>query len=305
MRGVFKHIKPMPSGLMPKSPTFSFSMPELGGVAVPALAIGGLVGVVGVLLGLQCGGLDKCFFPPAAHPVAASAAVDTPLPEAEAEPRLVAEGTRAADTASPGATPDPQSLQAERLIVGSFAALSSNDEGWLQSARAGTALPEPMTAEPEVPARVATAVTAPPPNATGVDPSQTAAVAATSMLANAPVLPLDRPQPLEVSAYADTPRTAPAVSAEAERRLEQVAAAREPEPEATTVAAAEPASASADVRTVAGSGVNVRSGPGMSNRTLFTLAAGKQVNVLEDQRGWLRVTDDQDRTGWLYRSFVN
>jgi uncharacterized protein YgiM (DUF1202 family) len=34
------------------------------------------------------------------------------------------------------------------------------------------------------------------------------------------------------------------------------------------------------------------------------LRAGEQVKVLENQRGWLRITDDQNRTGWLYQSYL-
>jgi hypothetical protein len=302
MSGVFKL-----GARKPKLPNFSFSMPELGSIAVPAMAVGGLIGVVGVLLGLQCGGLDKCFFPPNEAPVAALASADAVAPDVRAEPRLAAEPLVAAEAAPTTPAPDARTLQVDRVIVGSFAAVSSNDEGWLRSARAGTALPEPIIAEPDAPAEIAVAASASPaPDAARSGTGQTAAEAATSLLADAPVVPLDRPQPLEISAYADAPRTAPAVSAEAEQKLEQVAAAAKPEPEPVEVAAAtEPAAASGDTRTVAGSGVNVRSGPGKSNGTLFTLAPGKTVNVLEDQRGWLKVTDDQNRTGWLYRSFVN
>ncbi len=137
--------------------------------------------------------------------------------------------------------------------------------------------------------------------------SATAAEAAIEVAA-APVVPLDRPEPLEVSAYTNTPRTAPAVSAEAKAKLEAVAEAAEPEPvvepEPTKVAEAEVPEATGDLRTVGGSGVSVRSGPGKSHGRLFALRAGEQVKVLENQRGWLKITDDQNRTGWLYQSYL-
>jgi uncharacterized protein YgiM (DUF1202 family) len=147
------------------------------------------------------------------------------------------------------------------------------------------------------------------------------AVAAIAALEQ-PVKPLDRPKPLTVTAFAEEPEdTAPKVKAAAEKQLADVAAKSAPaKPEPTKAAPVEPepvkeaaaaepekvaAVESGDVRTVTGSGANVRSGPGKSNKTLFALAGGEKVKVGEDQRGWLKITDDQGRIGWIYKTYLN
>ena len=38
---------------------------------------------------------------------------------------------------------------------------------------------------------------------------------------------------------------------------------------------------------------------------LFGLAGGEKVTVSENRRGWLKVTDDQGRTGWVYKDYLN
>ena len=62
---------------------------------------------------------------------------------------------------------------------------------------------------------------------------------------------------------------------------------------------------SGDVRTVLGAGVNVRSSPSSGAEKLFALPGGRKVSVSETQRGWLKVTDDQGRSGWLYKDYVS
>jgi uncharacterized protein YgiM (DUF1202 family) len=85
-----------------------------------------------------------------------------------------------------------------------------------------------------------------------------------------------------------------------------------PEEAASTLdtAALEPAGpkaepASGDTRIVGGKGANVRSGPGMKNGTVFALRGGAEVTVVDEQRGWLQVTDEQGRKGWIYGDFVH
>jgi uncharacterized protein YgiM (DUF1202 family) len=60
-----------------------------------------------------------------------------------------------------------------------------------------------------------------------------------------------------------------------------------------------------DVRTVLGAGVNVRSSPSSGAEKLFALPGGRKVSVSETQRGWLKITDDSGRTGWLYEDYVS
>jgi uncharacterized protein YraI len=90
--------------------------------------------------------------------------------------------------------------------------------------------------------------------------------------------------------------------------LERFDIASLPAPEAGDIqvaAATEaPSSPSGDVRTVKGQGVNVRSGPSSSNGKLFALRGGTKVTVTEENRGWLKVTDPEGRTGWAYEDYL-
>jgi hypothetical protein len=292
MNGVFRKGARW-AGLAKRS---SIDLPDLGNVAVPALAIGGLIGVVGVLVGLQCGGLDKCFFRPAPEAVAVVEPVVTAEPVVE-EQRLTPDPVVVAE---PVQTPqEQQAMQIASLIGGSFAALNANDEGWLQSARAAAAPLDPAPAIEQGDGAGPSVVASASPGWTG-ETAATAAIAAAAV----PVLPLDRPEPLEVSAYANSRSTAPTVSAAARDQLEAVAEAAAPEPEPAEVATAQSPEATGDIRTITGSGVTVRSGPGRSNERLFALSAGEQVTVLANEGGWLQIRDDQNRTGWAYQSFM-
>lgn len=80
-----------------------------------------------------------------------------------------------------------------------------------------------------------------------------------------------------------------------------VAPAAEPVVVDDTVAAAAPGG---DLRRVTGGGVNVRASASSSGEKIFTLGPGEQVTVTETERGWLKIIDDQGRTGWLYEDFV-
>lgn len=82
-------------------------------------------------------------------------------------------------------------------------------------------------------------------------------------------------------------------------------------PVATDVALSEaasaqekPADSAADIRTVKGQGVNVRSGPSTSKAKLFALKGGEQVTVTGNEKGWLRITDSRGRSGWVYTSYL-
>jgi uncharacterized protein YgiM (DUF1202 family) len=76
------------------------------------------------------------------------------------------------------------------------------------------------------------------------------------------------------------------------------------EPEPAPEPAPAPKKAKSDTRTVGGQGVNVRSGPGKSKGKLFALAGGEEVTVLDNEKGWLKVKDDQGRTGWIYKDYL-
>lgn len=295
-------------------------------VGAPSMAIVGVGAIVAVLVGLQCGGLDRCLAG-ARQAALASAAPATPapaVPQAEPEPpptELVATQPAAPAAAAPAAsvtevamtrTPDvPEGVQRARrvdqMIGNTFVTLASDDAGWLAGAAA--------TAAADAQGRGEGARAEPLPQ-TG----ETAAEAADAVaIGETQVAPLQRPSPLDVTAFVDTPsRTTPGVKADAQRKLAEVAKSQpepiaDPPPEAAAPAKPEPAKPAAatetasggDVRTVVGAGVNVRSGPGKSNGRAFGLAGGEKVTVGENRRGWLKITDDQGRTGWVYKDYLN
>lgn len=55
---------------------------------------------------------------------------------------------------------------------------------------------------------------------------------------------------------------------------------------------------------VVASGANVRSGPKKSFPQVFTLRQGTWVNVSDNVRGWVKVTDEAGREGWVYGSLL-
>jgi hypothetical protein len=297
-------------------------------VGAPAMAIVGVGAIVAILVGLQCGGLDKCF---AGARQAALASVTPVVPQAEpaaprtelaAPPAVAAAAPAAAASAAPvtevAMTEPPQvpegvqrAQRVDQMIGNTFVTLASDDAGWLAGAAATAAAEASASA-------VAEGDGSGPPAQTGETAAQAADAVATG---ESPVTPMQRPSPLDVTAFADTPSTTSAsVKAEAERKLAEVAksqpapiadpppepAKTEPaKPEAAKPEAATAEAAAGDVRTVVGAGVNVRSGPGKSNARAFGLAGGEKVTVGENQRGWLKITDDQGRTGWVYKDYLN
>lgn len=305
-------------------------------VGAPSMAIVGVGAIVAVLVGLQCGGLDRCLAGArqAALASAAPATLAPAAPQAEPEPpptELVATRPAAPAAAAPAAaapaaaapaasvtevamtrTPDvPAGVQRARrvdqMIGNTFVTLASDDAGWLAGAAATAAADaqgrgEGARAEPLL------------------QTGETAAEAADAVaIGETQVAPLQRPSPLDVTAFVDTPsRTTPGVKADAQRKLAEVAKSQpepiaDPPPAAAAPAKPEPAKPEAatetasggDVRTVVGAGVNVRSGPGKSNGRAFGLAGGEKVTVGENRRGWLKITDDQGRTGWVYKDYLN
>lgn len=55
---------------------------------------------------------------------------------------------------------------------------------------------------------------------------------------------------------------------------------------------------------VVASGANVRSGPKKSFPQVFTLHQGSWVNVSDNVRGWVKVTDETGREGWVFGSLL-
>jgi len=126
-----------------------------------------------------------------------------------------------------------------------------------------------------------------------------------------PLLPDD----LVTQAYANTSPSSAELSPAIEA-VTRVSAGEEPVASAEPPPAAKPAPAKADLKTastgptgktgtIAGSGSNVRAAPGKSGKVLFVLGAGEVVKLGENSKGWIKVTDDQGRSGWVYKTFIN
>lgn len=50
--------------------------------------------------------------------------------------------------------------------------------------------------------------------------------------------------------------------------------------------------------------VNLRADPNSSARVLGVVAKGAKIDVVERKKGWLRVTTENSKTGWVYSGFV-
>ena len=77
----------------------------------------------------------------------------------------------------------------------------------------------------------------------------------------------------------------------------------EPEPEMVTAPVVPPI----DIRTITGTRVNMRNGPGTNYDVLARLTLGQEVQVLGDSgSGWMRLRSLKDRTaGWVSASLVS
>lgn len=55
---------------------------------------------------------------------------------------------------------------------------------------------------------------------------------------------------------------------------------------------------------VAVEALRVRSGPRRTAPQVFTLKGGSWVNIGDQVRGWVLITDEAGKTGWVYGSFL-
>lgn len=310
MNGAFDRLQ-----RVARLPRWATSRQLLGRFGVPAMAIVGVGAITAILLGLQCGGLDKCL---TGKPAVAAVASIAPAATPAAAPDVAAPAAQVVEVAMTKAPEVPEAVvrarRADDMIGDTFVALASDDAGWLAGAVANAADAQVYDEGDGA---------GPPPS------DETAVEAVTAAAGDTPAVPLQRPEPLDVAAFAEEPaETAASVKAAAEQKLAEVAKPEpavepepaaepepvaQPEPEAEPEPVAEPepepeptkAVASGDTRTIGGAGVNVRSGPGKSNGKLFALAGGEKVKVGENRRGWLKITDDQGRSGWIYKSYLN
>ncbi|RJX36149.1 MAG: peptide-binding protein [Desulfurivibrio sp.] len=64
------------------------------------------------------------------------------------------------------------------------------------------------------------------------------------------------------------------------------------------------ATAQANMVSIAGEMVNMRSGPGDHYEVLWELGKGYPLQVIAEQGDWLQVVDYEDDTGWVQRNQV-
>lgn len=107
------------------------------------------------------------------------------------------------------------------------------------------------------------------------------------------------PVELVADASNQVPRAAPVAMAEASIEPAPIA-------EVATELSTEPPAANSASAVVRGKGANVRSSPtkGTGN-VLFALKGGAAVTILERQRGWMKITDDRGRSGWVYGEYLD
>ncbi len=51
-------------------------------------------------------------------------------------------------------------------------------------------------------------------------------------------------------------------------------------------------------------GVNVRKGPGKDHTVVFKAMRGEAFMVLDQSEDWLQISDQQGRTGWIWKSLT-
>lgn len=59
-----------------------------------------------------------------------------------------------------------------------------------------------------------------------------------------------------------------------------------------------------DLRTVSGTAVNVRSGPGTGFDVVAQVLEGARAEVLDEEGGWSRIRTEDGRTGWMSSRFL-
>jgi hypothetical protein len=269
--------------------------------AVAGLAIIVILGIAGVVLGTQCVipgmSLGRCL------------AQTDPIVTASAEPGAVAEDNITtlpmttppavpAKTMDQAAAPPPSDDLVDATFESLIAEANQALADWSAKAASDTAAASPEAGDdsPTVPEWE-------------VEPLAFAAPKPTGPQVAAPI-PASR-EPVAKVAYAPEPEAREAAPAD-DSAAAAVTSLASPDSEAPAEQPAAPAEESAsstpegsDKRIVGGAGVNVRSGPGKANSKLFALAAGQEVTVTGNQRGWLSVVDAEGRSGWIYKDYLS
>lgn len=56
--------------------------------------------------------------------------------------------------------------------------------------------------------------------------------------------------------------------------------------------------------TIKGQGANVHSDAKSASSVVFAITGGSKVKVLGTSKGWVHITDDKGRSGWIYKDYV-
>jgi len=62
---------------------------------------------------------------------------------------------------------------------------------------------------------------------------------------------------------------------------------------------------SAEMVSIKGDDINMRSGPGTNQPVLYTLGSGMPLDVIGRSNDWLQVNDFEGDTGWVHQSVVS
>lgn len=63
--------------------------------------------------------------------------------------------------------------------------------------------------------------------------------------------------------------------------------------------------ASAEMVSIKGDDINMRSGPGTNHPVLYTLGSGMPLDVINRSEDWLQIKDFEGDTGWVHQSMVS
>ncbi|HKJ70898.1 MAG TPA: SH3 domain-containing protein [Gammaproteobacteria bacterium] len=74
---------------------------------------------------------------------------------------------------------------------------------------------------------------------------------------------------------------------------------------ALLVAVAPAAQAASPYRSIDGSKVNLRAGPGKDHKRLFVVSQGYPVRVVERRNGWAEVEDYEGDRGWVFADLLS
>ncbi len=61
----------------------------------------------------------------------------------------------------------------------------------------------------------------------------------------------------------------------------------------------------AEIVSIKGDDINMRSGPGMNHPVLYSLGSGMPLDVINHSNDWLQIKDFEGDTGWVHQDMVS